>query len=140
MEKEILSRKVSKIDIAMIQLNAAIRANMQNRDIEAITLAGAAEEIFGAMCRRRGLQNAVKKIAELEITSWNSDDVKNRISCLNKVRNNLKHADNEAEDEFEVTELDPIIMIVRAIENARILEIEFSQEMELFCTHHKIKN
>lgn len=140
MEKEILSRKVSKIDIAMIQLNAAIRANMQNRDIEAITLAGAAEEIFGAMCRRRGLQNAVKKIAELEITSWNSDDVKNRISCLNKVRNNLKHADNEAEDEFEVTELDPIIMIVRAIENARILEIEFSQEMELFCIHHKIKN
>lgn len=140
MEKEILSRKVSKIDIAMIQLNAAIRANMQNRDIEAITLAGAAEEIFGAMCRRRGLQNAVKKIAEIEITSWNSDDVKNRISCLNKVRNNLKHADNEAEDEFEVTELDPIIMIVRAIENARILEIEFSQEMELFCIHHKIKN
>ena len=140
MEKEILSRKVSKIDIAMIQLNAAIRANMQNRDIEAITLAGAAEEIFGAMCRRRGLQNAVKKIAELEITSWNSDDVKNRISCLNKVRNNLKHADNEADDEFEFTELDPIIMIVRAIENARILEIEFSQEMELFCIHHKIKN
>ena len=140
MEKELLCRKVSKVDVAMIQLDAAIRANMQNRDIEAITLAGAAEEIFGAMCRRRGLQNAVKKIAEIEITSWNSDDVKNRISCLNKVRNNLKHADNEAEDEFEVTELDPIIMIVRAIENARILEIEFSQEMELFCIHHKIKN
>ena len=140
MEKELLCRKVSKVDVAMIQLDAAIRANMQNRDIEAITLAGAAEEIFGAMCRRRGLQNAVKKIAEIEITSWNSDDVKNRISCLNKVRNNLKHADNEADDEFEFTELDPIIMIVRAIENARILEIEFSQEMELFCIHHKIKN
>ena len=137
MEKEILSRKVSKIDIAMIQLNAAIRANMQNRDIEAITLAGAAEEIFGAMCRRRGLQNAVKKIAELEITSWNSDDVKNRISCLNKVRNNLKHADNEADDDFEVTELDSFFMIVRAIENAKLLDIAFSVEMEEFCGYYK---
>ena len=139
MEKEILSRKVSKIDIAMIQLNAAIRANMQNRDIEAITLAGAAEEIFGAMCRRRGIQNAVEKIAEIEIIDWNGDDVKKRISCLNEVRNNLKHAD-DAVDEFEVTELDPFFMIVRALANAKLLGVAFSVEMENFCVHHNSNN
>lgn len=139
MEKEILSRKVSKIDIAMIQLNAAIRANMQNRDIEAITLAGAAEEIFGAMCRRRGIQNAVEKIAEIEIINWKGDDVKKRISCLNEVRNNLKHAD-DAVDEFEVTELDPFFMIVRALANAKLLGVAFSVEMENFCVHHNSNN
>ena len=31
MEKELLCRKVSKVDVAMIQLDAAIRANMQNK-------------------------------------------------------------------------------------------------------------
>ena len=139
MEKELLCRKVSKVDVAMIQLDAAIRANMQNRDIEAITLAGAAEEIFGAMCRRRGLQNAVEKIAELEIIDWNGDDVKKRISCLNEVRNNLKHAD-DAVDEFEVTELDPFFMIVRALANAKLLGVAFSVEMENFCVHHNSNN
>jgi hypothetical protein len=107
MEKELLCRKVSKVDVAMIQLDAAIRANMQNRDIEAITLAGAAEEIFGAMCRRRGIQNAVEKVSELEVIGWNGDDVIKRRLFLNDVRNNLKHANDDADDEFEVTELDP---------------------------------
>ena len=139
MEKEILCRKVSKIDIAMIQLNAAIRANIQNRDIEAITLAGAAEEIFGAMCRRRGIQNAVEKVSELEVIGWKGDDVKKRISCLNEVRNNLKHAD-DAVDEFEVTELDPFFMIVRALANAKLLGVAFSVEMENFCVHHNSNN
>ena len=139
MEKELLCRKVSKVDVAMIQLDAAIRANMQNRDIEAITLAGAAEEIFGAMCRRRGIQNAVEKIAEIEIINWKGDDVKKRISCLNEVRNNLKHAD-DAVDEFEVTELDPFFMIVRALANAKLLGVAFSVEMENFCVHHNSNN
>ena len=139
MEKELLCRKVSKVDVAMIQLDAAIRANMQNRDIEAITLAGAAEEIFGAMCRRRGIQNAVEKIAEIEIINWKGDDVKKRISCLNEVRNNLKHAD-DAVDEFEVTELDPFFMIVRALANAKLLGVAFSVEMENFFVHHNSNN
>ena len=140
MEKELLCRKVSKVDVAMIQLDAAIRANMQNRDIEAITLAGAAEEIFGAMCRRRGIQNAVEKVSELEVISWNGDDVIKRRLFLNDVRNNLKHANDDADDEFEVTELDPFFMIVRALANAKLLGVAFSVEMENFCVHHNSNN
>ena len=140
MEKELLCRKVSKVDVAMIQLDAAIRANMQNRDIEAITLAGAAEEIFGAMCRRRGIQNAVEKVSELEVIGWNGDDVIKRRLFLNDVRNNLKHANDDADDEFEVTELDPFFMIVRALANAKLLGVAFSVEMENFCVHHNSNN
>lgn len=140
MEKELLCRKVSKVDVAMIQLDAAIRANMQNRDIEAITLAGAAEEIFGAMCRRRGIQNAVEKVSELEVISWNGDDVIKRRLFLNDVRNNLKHANDDADDEFEVTELDPFFMIVRALANAKLLGVAFSVEMENFFVHHNSNN
>lgn len=43
---------VSKIDMAKVQLDAAIAVYIQRRVIVAITLAGAAEEIYGAMLRQ----------------------------------------------------------------------------------------
>ena len=92
------------------------------------------------MCRRRGIQNAVEKVSELEVISWNGDDVIKRRLFLNDVRNNLKHANDDADDEFEVTELDPFFMIVRALANAKLLGVAFSVEMENFCVHHNSNN
>jgi len=66
MDAHFSERIVSKIEAAKIQLDAAIRAYHQNEDIVAITLAGASEEILGKICKTRGIENAVEKIAKLE--------------------------------------------------------------------------
>ncbi len=46
-------RTISKFDVAKTQLDAAIQAFGSGEDVIAVTLAGAAEEIFGALCRVR---------------------------------------------------------------------------------------
>ena len=52
-------RTVSKIEAAMIQIDASIKAYQQQNDIVSITLAGAAEEILGKMCQGKGLKNSI---------------------------------------------------------------------------------
>lgn len=123
---------VSKIEMAQIQLNAAIIAYFDGRCIEAITLAGAAEEIFGAMLRRDGKENSLEQIASLPQMSILSNNINKRIDFLNDVRNNLKHADDKHKDNFVITELDPFIMIVRALGNAALLGVSDSIEMIKF--------
>ena len=43
-------RTLNKVDVAKTQLDAAIEAYGRGEDVIAVTLAGAAEEIFGALC------------------------------------------------------------------------------------------
>ena len=93
-------RTLNKVDVAKTQLDAAIQAYGRGEDVVAVTLAGAAEEIFGAMCFRQNIKNAVEKIAELSHLSVISDNPKKRITYLNDVRNCLKHAKELNEDFF----------------------------------------
>jgi hypothetical protein len=127
-----VDRTLNKIDVARTQLDAAIRAYGQGDHVIAITLAGAAEEIFGAMCVRRRIKNAVEKIADLPQLAVISDDFKVRIAYLNSVRNCLKHARNPNEDNFVISDLDSFLMIVRALGNARLLDIPYSDAMSSF--------
>ena len=130
---------VSKVEVAKVQLDAAIVAYNEGRGVVAITLAGAAEEIFGAMLCRDGKENALEKIASLPQMLQISTDPKKRISYLNDVRNNLKHAKDKLEDNFVMTEFDAYLMIVRALGNASLLEIEDSFLMKNFRVFHKSK-
>ena len=130
---------VSKIEMASIQLDAAIAAYFDGQGVVAITLAGAAEEIFGAMLRHEGIENSVKKIASLPQMLKISADLPKRIDFLNDVRNNLKHARDKREDRFVITEFDPYIMIVRALGNASLLEIADSELMSKFKKFHTPK-
>jgi hypothetical protein len=127
-----VDRTLNKIDVARTQLDAAIRAYGQGEHVIAITLAGAAEEIFGAMCARKGIQNAVERIAELPQLAVISDDLKVRVSYLNATRNCLKHARDPCEDYFVMADLDSFIMIVRALGNAKFLSVTFSDAMSNF--------
>ncbi len=68
-----------------------------------------------------------------------STDPKKRISYLNDVRNNLKHAKDRLEDNFVMTEYDAYLMIVRALGNASLLGIEDSFLMSIFREFHKSK-
>lgn len=130
---------VSKVEMAKVQLDAAIVAYYEERGVVAITLAGAAEEIFGAMLSRDGKENAVEKIASLPQMLQISTDPKKRIAYLNDVRNNLKHAKDKLEDDFIMSEFDAYLMIVRALGNASLLDIQDSFLMKNFREFHKPK-
>ncbi len=125
-------RTLNKVDVAKTQLDAAIQAYMKGEHILAVTLAGAAEEIFGALCYRQNIQNAVEKIAELAPLSVISDNTNVRITYLNAVRNCLKHANNPTEDTFVIADLDSFVMIVRALGNAKLLGISDTDTMVKF--------
>lgn len=123
---------VSKVEMAKIQLDAAIAAYFDRRLIASITLAGAAEEIFGAMLKRDCIQNAVEKIASLPPLLAIFDKPENRIDFLNNVRNNLKHASDKLEDDFTIAELDAFFMIARALGNSELLEVQDTLAMKAF--------
>ena len=125
-------RTVNKIDVAKTQLDAAIKAYGRGEDVVAVTLAGAAEEIFGALCRRQNIQNVVDKILAFPQLSVISNNPKVLRDYLNSVRNCLKHANNPTEDIFVMADLDSFVMIVRALGNAELLGISDSETMTKF--------
>lgn len=123
---------VNKIEMAKIQLDAAIAAYFEGRLVVSITLAGAAEEIFGSMLRRDHIQNSLEKIASLPPLLVISDNPQVRIDFLNNVRNNLKHASDKLEDKFVFAKLDAFIIIARALGNSELLKIDDSLAMKAF--------
>ncbi len=123
---------VSKVEMAKLQMDAAIAAYFDRRLVASITLAGAAEEIFGAMLTRDCIQNSVEKIASLPPLRAIFDKQEDRINFLNNVRNNLKHASNKLEDDFAIAELDAFFMIARALGNSELLNIEDTRAMKAF--------
>ena len=125
-------RTLNKVDVAKTQLDAAIQSYGKGEDVLAVTLAGAAEEIFGALCCRQNIKNAVEKIAELPSMSVISDNIQKRIIYLNDFRNCLKHANKPDEDVFVMADLDSFLMIVRALGNAELLGISDSEMMSKF--------
>jgi hypothetical protein len=132
-------RTLNKVDVAKTQLDAAIQAYGKGEDVLAVTLAGAAEEIFGALCCRQKIKNAVEKIAELPALSAISDNPKKRIDFLNNVRNCLKHANNPSEDIFVMADLDSFVMIVRALGNAELIGVSDSETMTKFRNGESLK-
>lgn len=123
---------VDKVEAAKLQLDAAIDAFFQGHFIVAITLAGAAEGILGEMLRRDRIQNSVEKIASLPLMLEFSNDREDRLSILNEAKNGLKHARNAAEDNLVISKLDPFMLIVRALGNSRLLNIEDTEAMKKF--------
>jgi hypothetical protein len=124
--------KLNKVDEAKTQLDAAIRAYKQGEHAVAITLAGAAEEIFGAMCRRKGIRNALERLADSPQMTKISDKRGKRVDYLNDVRNNLKHAKYAKDDVFVSSDVESYVMIARALANASLLEIQYSEIMLTF--------
>ncbi len=139
MDAHFSERIVSKIEAAKIQLDAAIRAYHQNEDIVAITLAGASEEILGKICKARGIENAVEKIAKLEPLCQKFDSQNKCIDHYNDVRNNLKHAGDGIDKDFVIADLDAFFMIARALGNAGLLGIVDTEMMARFRNNEFIK-
>jgi hypothetical protein len=108
---------LSKVDIAVIQFESAISAYKINAFIEAITLAGAAEELLGKLCKLKNKETAVTSFFNIAKLHEETIDEKKYTSYLNKHRNALKHFDEDKEFHIEVNLEDAKAMLVRATIN-----------------------
>ncbi|OUM00097.1 hypothetical protein [Variovorax sp. JS1663] len=128
--------KITKLEVAVWQLDAAIKLFLEGDYLSSLTLAGAAEEILGSLCKRAGKPVAVEQIAEFH---WDDTDQaltdKERktvlLRVLNRGRNEAKHANNPDETDFTVEQVYPLQMIMRAMPMARSLDSSPLREAEM---------
>jgi len=128
--------RIAKLEVATMQLDAAICHFLEADFLPALTLAGAAEEILGALSRRAGLPVAVEQIVEyhFEDTDRTLPDQERRkviIDVLNQGRNQAKHANDPSETDFELEQIHPLQMIMRAMPMARRLGGQIPHEAQM---------
>lgn len=125
---------ITKLDVAVHQLNVAIRLFLDGDYLASLTLAGAAEEILGRLCERAGKPVAIDFIVDyhLKDTDPALSDKKRRTilsDALNRPRNAAKHANNPDEATFDVDQAWPLQMIMRAVPMCASLGVKPSEEM-----------
>lgn len=126
--------KTTKIDIAVHQLDTAIKLFLDGKDyIPSITLAGAAEEILGIIVARNGSQSAYAELSE-SLKNEHGISIKElNDNYLNFTRNSLKHANEVKEDTIELEpENESIQMILRCITNLIKYDKSLSAESPRF--------
>ena len=128
-----MTQSLTKLQVAVHQLDVAIRLFLEDDYLSSLTLAGAAEEILGKLCERAGLPVSMETIVRFH---WNDTDSelpdKERghilRHVLNKGRNEAKHANDPNETHFVVEQVYPLQMIMRAMPMAKRLELPPSGE------------
>ncbi|GAB1267482.1 hypothetical protein NBRC116493_07350 [Aurantivibrio infirmus] len=133
-----------KVDIAKAQLDAAIKLYFIGDEyFSSITLAGAAENVFGSILKLLGKEPALYSFARTErmiVQALHGEEVdENELrKAMNDVRNNIKHFSGLGEQEIS---LDPKEsaehMINRAISNLEELNLPKSKAIELFEKYYE---
>lgn len=108
---------ITKIDAARIQIDAAIEHFFKGEYVPAITLAGAAEDILAGLLRAKGQQSAFEFLHEWYQKTYGVLISKQEFSrqFANLGRNWLKHASEDADTTFEVSNQECIQMLMRAL-------------------------
>ncbi|RMP20001.1 hypothetical protein [Pseudomonas coronafaciens] len=111
--------KLNKMDVARRQLAVAIELFLADGDlISIITLAGAAEEIFGKIALKADKENSLGFMVRTHKALGSTTTEKELIKHANLVRNALKHANDEGDEEIEFDERqEAISMLSRALTN-----------------------
>ncbi|MEW8030258.1 MAG: hypothetical protein AB2754_19700 [Candidatus Thiodiazotropha endolucinida] len=124
----------SRIDLAKEQLEVALALFLDHASYApAITLAGAAEEIFGKALFRQGKEAVLDwKLKEMNVVHslLHGKDIgkKEFFAEENRIRNILKHLGSGDDEEFTADLEDAACwMLVRACENASRLSIELDR-------------
>jgi len=125
--------RISKLEVATRQLDAAIDHFLRGDYLPALTLSGAAEEILGSLARRAGHPVAVDQIVAYHFKDTDpalSDPARRGVivDVLNQGRNQAKHANDPAETHFDLGQIDPLQMIMRAMPMAHRLGGRFGNE------------
>ena len=119
------------------QIESAINFHADKKYIECITLAGAAEEILGKICRDAGIEPSFDSI--ISIASHISDEHRDAIlKIINEPRNSLKHGDfknMKISNQIEVTEFDAYLGLLRVVRNYKLLELCNSDIISNFILH-----
>jgi hypothetical protein len=122
--------KITKSEIARVQLVQAIELFVSEKFLPSITLAGAAEEIFGRLIAMQSddpvIEQAfseIQRIRDITGLSVMGDKSKKEIfNEWNSVKNNLKHHNNSDGDFIVLNVFDEAYwMIKRALANANKL-------------------
>jgi hypothetical protein len=128
--------QITKLEVASHQLNVAIRLFLEGDYLSSLTLAGAAEEILGKLSQRAGEIVAVEAIVNYHWQDTDpilSDAGRRQVllEILNRGRNQVKHANDPNETTFEVEQIWPLQMIMRAMPMAKKLNARIPDEMRM---------
>ena len=131
--------RISKLEIARVQLCEAISLFLANKYVCSITLAGAAEAVLAGLAKQSGgtsiVEDSAKAIQELRQTtnlsiggSMNKNDL---FTAWNLSRNRLKHHDKEEAETIVINLFDEAYwMIRRAIANAAKIELTIENKVD----------
>lgn len=127
---------LTKLEVAVRQLDAAIRLFLKGDHLSSLTLAGAAEEILGSLCKRAGHPVAIEQILAFHLNDTDQAlPEKERLNILaavlNQPRNAAKHANDPSETHFVVEQVFALQMIMRAMPMAKTLGSHPSREAEM---------
>lgn len=130
---------LTKSEVARLQLVEAISLFAAEKFLPAITLAGAAEEIFGKLLHRKDEQSAIKESTkvieslrrETGLQLMGSKSEKEMIDWWNATRNSLKHLVGSEDEPITVNLCDEAYwMVKRALENAKCLQLIIPNEQD----------
>lgn len=124
-----------KIDLAVEQLTVALELFLARRSfVSALTLGGAAEEVFGKALAQNTLQDEytflepVNKLLRRKPYEW-----KEFVSEKNRVRNAAKHMQDPSQSSVIADiEDEALWMLVRACDNYKRLELAPIPQMQQF--------
>jgi len=129
--------KLTKLQIAEIQLNRAIELFLSGEDyVSAITLAGASEEILGKLLVQKGERNILEELVDASqkiesVIYGDASEKKKIVSLANYYRDRLKHISDGADLFFSV-DSEAADLIDRAISNYYKLTGNETSEMAKF--------
>jgi len=131
-------------DAAVAQLEVALRLYFGGEEkdfLSVITLAGAAEEVFGQLLTDRRIENSIESIKKAVVAisktlSLDGDPVtlKQAADRANRAKNKLKHWNKDTDEpmfKFDPAE-EARDMLNRAIDNYWMLEQKLTPAMERF--------
>jgi len=130
---------ISKLDAARIQLDSAIDHFFQGNHVCAVTLGGAAEDILGGLLKADGQQSSFEFLYNWFQETYNEPVSKSDFSRqkANLARNWLKHADDDTQSTFDMSERDSIMMLMRALPCYHKLTKSHTERMERFFQYLK---
>lgn len=128
---------ISKLEAARIQLDSAIDHYFHDDHVCAVTLAGAAEDIFAGLLKASEQKTSFEFLHDWYQKNHNTTVSQRDFSrsMLNEGRNWLKHAGEDADTKFEITERDSVIMLFRALPCYQILTKSRTEKMEKFLQY-----
>jgi hypothetical protein len=123
---------VSKLEVAKQQLEVACGLYLKRASIFAVhTLAGAAEDILGALALRLGQANMFERMRATGEEMFGRQMTNAEVSTLiNGSRNALKHAKDPAEDLFLYDTGHGLVMLFRALVNFQLVTGGLTSVME----------